>query len=195
MENNAILDEIIKTQTEILENAPKLQETKSINSTRKNTGIFMYMKTNGIPFPNVKYFPSYHLIIRNPRFKYEYDPKNCMTGQDGWYARYRKLVMMYLDAEALNIESIRDSIYPEFCEDLSEWAETLTNAVLSHFNADNTSEYEKFKLLFSKPLKMKMNELGMPCPQKPNLEDIIYLDRAPEAMEQVKKLGKENGLL
>lgn len=194
MENNSILAEIIKAQTEVLSNAPQIQETKFTNSTRGRTGIFEYMKAKDIPFSNTKYFPSYHLVIRNPRFKYEYDPKNCMTGQDGWYARYRKLVLMYLDAEALNIESIRDSIYPEFCEDLSEWAETLTNAVLSHFNADNTSEYEKFKLVFSKPLKMKMKELGMPCPQKPNLEDIIYLDRDPEAMEQVKKEVMQNWL-
>ena len=181
------LEEIIKARTEVLSNASQVQETKFTSSTRGTTGIFKYLKAKDIPFSNTKYFPSYHLVIRNPRFKYEYNPKNCMIGKDCWFERYKKLVLMYLDAEALNIESIKDAIYPEFCEDIDEWETVLTNAVLSHFNEDNTSEYELFKVLFADPLKMKMIQLGMPCPKRPNFDKIIYFDRDPDTMEAIRQ--------
>lgn len=181
-----LLDEIIKTQNDVLGEATKLQETKFIRSTRGTTGIFRYMKDKGIHIPNVKYFPSYHLVIRNPHFKYEYDPSTALLGKDGWYRKYLKLVLMFVDAEAINIESIKDSIYPDFCEELGEWTNVINRAVLSHFNEENTSEYEKFMKCFGNPLKLKMMSMGMPCPKRPNLDEIIFYDRDPETMQEIR---------
>lgn len=187
MENLSTLDEIAKAQNEALEKALKIQETKSTKSTWGTSGIFAYMKEKGMYFPNYKYFPGYHLVIRNPHFKYEYDRTNALMGKDGWYNRYLNLVLMYVDAEALNIESIIDSVCPEFCEDNGEWCEVLTKAVLSHFNENNTTEYETFIKLFGRPLRLKMIQLGMDCPRKPRDEDIIYYDRDPEVMKEVRE--------
>ncbi len=187
MDNLSTLDEIAKAQNEALEKASKIQETKFTKSTRGTSGIFAYMKAKGMYFPNYKYFPGYHFVIRNPHFKYEYDRMNALTGKDGWYNRYLNLVLMYVDAEAFNIESIDDSICPGFCEDIDEWMEVLNRAVLSHFNEDNTTEYETFTKLFCNPLKLKMKRMGLDCPRYPNFDDIIFYDRDPEVMEEIKQ--------
>lgn len=183
----SILDDIIKAQSEVLENAKKIEHTKFINSTRGTSGIFRYMKAKGIYFPNAKYFPSYHFVIRNPQFKYEYDTANGMTGKDSWFNKYKNLVLLYVDAEAFNIESIKDAIYPEFCEDLDEWVETINKAVLSHFSQENTTEYDKFMKLFGNPVNVKMLRLGMNCPKRPTEDDIAYYDHDREAMEEIRQ--------
>lgn len=183
----SILDDIIKAQSEVFENAKKIEQTKFTNSTKGTSGIFRYMKAKGIYFPNAKYFPSYHFVIRNPQFKYEYNTANCMTGKDGWYNKYQNLVLLYVDAEAFNIESIKDAIYPDFCEELGEWVNTLNKAVLSHFNPENTTEYDKFLKLFGNPVKLKMLRLGMNCPRKPTEDDIVYYDHDEETMEEIRQ--------
>lgn len=190
----SILEDIIKAQSEVLENAKKIEQTKFTNSTRGTSGIFRYMKAKGIYFPNAKYFPSYHFVIRNPQFKYDYNPCSCMTGKDSWYSKYENLVLLYVDAEAFNIESIKDAIYPEFCEELAEWVETLNKAVLSHFNPENTTEYDKFMKLFCNPVKVKMWRLNMNCPPKATEDDIVYYDNDEEAKEEILKNIEQNRL-
>jgi hypothetical protein len=126
MNNLSTLDKIIKAQTEVLEKSTMVQETKPTIPTRGNTSIFRYMKEKGIPFPNEKFFPGYHLVIRNPHFKYEYDPSTPIFSKYSWYNRYLNLVLLYVDAEAFNIESIDDSVYPGFCENFQNGANFLT---------------------------------------------------------------------
>ena len=164
LSNLSTLDDIIKAQAEVLENAARVKETKPTIPTRGTTSIFRYMKEKGIPFPNKKFFPGYHLVIRNPHFKYEYDPSTPIFSKYSWYNRYLNLVLLYVDAEAFNIESIDDSVYPGFCENISEWCEFLNTAVLSHFNEGNTTRYEDFLKCFGKPLKLKMMHMGLDCP-------------------------------
>jgi len=187
LSNLSTLDDIIKAQAEVLENAAKVKETKPTIPTRGTTSIFRYMKEKGIPFPNEKFFPGYHLVIRNPHFKYEYDPSTPIFSKYSWYNRYLNLVLLYVDAEAFNIESIDDSVYPGFCENISEWCEFLNTAVLSHFNEGNTTRYEDFLKCFGKPLKLKMMHMGLDCPSYPDLDNIIYLDRDPEVMEDTRQ--------
>lgn len=173
-----------KSQEHIQEMEEKYEKEREA-SLKSTMSIFKIMQQTGLKVPNCKYIPSYHFIIRNPRHKYDMDECGFIMGKDSWYNRYHKLVMMYMDAEALNIESIRTDLWGNFLDDNQNWAAFLVQATLSHFNEDNTDDYETFSVIFGRPLRRKFEQMGMYLPQEPNTNNIEFYDNDPYERQRV----------
>ena len=173
-----------KTQEYIQEMEEKHDEEREA-SMKSTMSIFRIMQQAGLKVPNCKYIPSYHFVIRNPHHKYDIKECGFIMGKDSWYNRYHKLVMMYMDAEALNIESIRTDLCGHFLDDDAEWANFLAAATLSHFNDYNTDDYETFATLFGRPLAIKCEQIGMPRAQKPIESKIEFYDNDHDERQRV----------
>ena len=190
--SNSLIDSLIafqsnlatKTQEHIQAMEEKHEEEREA-SLKSTMSIFRIMQQTGLKVPNCKYIPSYHFVIRNPHHKYDMDECGFIVGKDSWYNRYHKLVMMYMDAEALNIESIRTDLWGHFLDDDVDWANFLVAATLSHFNEDNTDDYETFATLFGRPLSIKCEQIGMPRAQKPIESKIEFYNNDPDERQRV----------
>lgn len=190
--SNSLIDSLIafqsnlaaKTQEHIQEMEEKHEEEREA-SLKSTMSIFKIMQQSGLKVPNCKYIQSYHFVIRNPHHKYDMKECGFIMGKDSWFNRYHKLVMMYMDAEALNIESIRNDIWCHFLDNDAEWANFLGAATLSHFNEDNTEDYETFAELFGRPLSLRCEQMGMPRAVKPIESKIEFNTNDPYERQMI----------
>lgn len=182
------LDNIISAQSECLNAASKTVAEKM--RPRGSMRIFEWMKAAGMPLPKEREIPGHHIAILRPSKKYEYDYTKPLLAQGEWMYEYRKLVLLIMNAEAINLESIIGNICPDFLSHGdNQWAKALVDCTLDWFDEDNVSEYDKFLVVFKKPFRMLCSKLGYKVPVDPlgRNSGIVYTTADPEELATIQE--------